>query len=158
MLATSPGAEFLGLISMFIWERKFRRRLFTSSKEAYLRRSRAQQWQQRNVQKKREALAELLFFSRIKPIAFLTFSLPSPSPSSDLIYPFMNIFTDNNLLNSFLRVANGHMSNSFFFLQLAMRTKKHKKGFGHRVSRNTSKHKQILITVQYWKTGSSRQL
>lgn len=41
--------------------------------------------------------------------------MPPPSPSSDLIYHFMNIFTDNNLLNIFLRVANGHMSNSFFF-------------------------------------------
>ena len=84
----------------------------------------------------------------------LNLSLFSPSRCRHrrrrrILYPFKNIFTDNNLLNIFLRVANGHMSNSFFFLQLAMRTKKHKKGFGHRVSRNTSKHKHILITVQY---------
>ena len=35
------------------------------------------QWRQRNVQKKRDARAELLFCSS-KPIAFLTFSFLSP--------------------------------------------------------------------------------
>ena len=38
------------------------------------------QWRQRNVQKKRDARAELLFFL-IKPVAFLPFSLSSSSSS-----------------------------------------------------------------------------
>ena len=89
MKANSPEAEFKGPYPSSEREIKFRRCLFTSSIKHEIRHFYVVvvQKRERNVQKKCDARAKLLFSYKTYCFFFLTFS--SPSASLDLKVPYI---------------------------------------------------------------------
>ena len=126
MQPNPPGVEFLGTISKYS-KRKFRRCLFTSSVKREIRHFHVVVEQKRAEKCTKKHGARAKFCLLIKPIVFLTFSLPSASLMSLMTLLstttvlFRTTFTRTIKLNPLLKLFLGsNLSHTKFRLILSL--------------------------------------
>ena len=111
------------------------------------------QWRQRNVQKQHDARAKLLF-CQSSPIAFMTFS--SPSPSSDLKVPIWNNRVPRMIVSNNNEDKNENRPRLLFEEMLSIKTAfivPQGKLFGSNTNINIKIHWQDKSALGTWPTS-----